>query len=210
MALVLALTGCGLEIIPILDPPDVPDTLASDLNPVFQVKNYPTTIPDFYNFKLQYGFELYYKFYTMAQSKEINLRTRDDLVGAQFHRVSAPGSLSAQSLPLILINAGDQNTDFDVAIDFNQPVASEAQYNGIPPRNIDLRRDVEYLGSTKTFEKAELSPGDSDVSAIWSEALNDDEIHLAMYAVTYGVYNRSIPLYSTAQYLGHMVYHTIP
>lgn len=210
-AAAIAFSSCGLENVPELPPPDAPDALASDATPLFQVVNHPTTVPSDWFFELKYGFELYYKFYTRDQAKEENLADRDQLLSNGYRRVNnAVESLSAQVLPLISINVADQNTEFDVTLDFSQPVASEAQYNGIPSRIIDVRRGVEQLGEAKTFAKEDLDGADLDVSEIWATAVSDGEIHLAMYAMTYGMYNFSSPLYSQPRYLGFMIYHGLP
>lgn len=209
-AAAIVFSACGLEITPVLDPPDAPEALASDTTPVFQVVNLPTTVPSDWYFELKYGFELYYKFYDRNQTKEEKLNDQGALIAAGYRRVNTTGSLSAQVLPLIPINVADQNTEFDVTLDFAQPVASRATYNvGDPAPVIEVRRGVEHLGSAKTFAREDLDPSDADVSEIWTQAVSDGEIHLAMYALTYGLYDLSIPLYSTARYLGFMVYHDI-
>lgn len=212
-AAAFAFASCGLEVVPDLPTPKAPDTPASDLTPVFQVVNNPTTVPSDWFFELKYGFELYYKFYTRDQAKEESLADRNALIGAGYRRVASSGSLSAQVLPLIPIDPADQGSDFDVTLDFNQPVASEATYNvGDPAPVIGVRRSVEHLGSTKTFAKEDLAGTDEDVSAIWDRAKNveGDELHLAMYAMSFGMYNLATPLYSTPRYLGYMVYRGLP
>lgn len=203
-AVVLALASCGLDVWPYLERPETIE--ATPLSAYFQVINVATTVAEFR------GFEMFYKFTSRDQAKETGLGTREQLLAAQFRRVcSDSGPVASQVPPLVLVDVADRNTVFTTTAYYDAPlVPAYAHYGGIVPRDIPLRRAVEDLGSPKTFEYDSFAGTDADLVAVW-DLVHDqgNELHLVMYALSYGLKDLTIPLYSDARYLGFMVYYGV-
>jgi hypothetical protein len=203
-AAVLALAACGLDVWPYLERPETIE--ASPLSAYFQVINVATTVVEFR------GFELYYKFYSRDQTRETGLGTREQLLAAQFRRVcSDSGPVASQVPPLVFVDIADRNTVFTTTAYFDAPlVPAYSHYAGVSPRDIPLRRSVEEFGSPRTFDRGSFVQTDADISAIWDLVqAQDKELHLVMYALSYGLKDLTIPLYSEARYLGFMVYYGV-
>lgn len=203
-AAVLALSSCGLEILPDLDPPgDSAD--ASESTPLFKVQNAATLIPEFR------GFELYYKFLAEGEAIPSGLATKAQVEGAGFRRVYATG-VPVLALPLLPVDPADRNTDFVIEIDFNAVATTppEAVYLGaIPPSVypvIVCRPVTDGYGFAKTFRQADLEAGDEDLAGIPWPPTTGQRISCVMYALSYGLKDFTDHLYSTARYLGYMSY----
>jgi hypothetical protein len=201
-----ALGGCGLEQWPYLEPPGTIE--AGPIDPLFRIINVPTTVTEFR------GFEAYYKFYSRDQAKEIGITTREGLVASGFRRVcSDTGSVASQVPPLVLVDALDRGDAFTTTAYFDAPdTAAYASYGGANPPsgdpNIPIRRAVEEFGVPKEFKRDSFVETDADLSAIWDDVqAQGKELHLVMYALSYGLKELTDPLYSTATYLGYMIYY---
>jgi hypothetical protein len=205
LAAVSLLAGCGLEIVPDLDPPGIP-TPASPLTPVFQVVYVVTAVPEFR------GYEVYYKFYSSDQAQEDGLATIGELTAAGFHRMCSPGTLSEQGIPyqpLIPVNTADRAAGFLTELDFWLLVSPYLDYQAsVPPLYTGLRRSAtDVLGETKTFDEISLDQADSDLVGVnWAQVAIDHQLILVAYAISYGLYDLNQSLYSTARYLGYMQY----
>jgi hypothetical protein len=204
LAAVAVLAACGLEIVPDLDPPGIP-TPAGELTPVFHVIYEVTAIPEFR------GFEVYYKFYSSDQLLQDGLSAIGELEAAGFHRMCSPGTLSEQGLPyvpLIPVNTADRSAGFSTDLIFNLVLSPYMNYQASsPPPYTGLRRSTTELLETKTFDKNALIRTDIDlVDVNWVQVDSDGRLYLVAYAISYGLYDLNQSLYSSARYLGYMVY----
>jgi hypothetical protein len=204
LAAAALLAGCGLEIVPDLDPPGIP-TPAGELTPVFHVIYVVTAIPEFR------GFEVYYKFYSSDQLLQDGLSTISELAAAGFHRMCSPGTLSGQGLPyvpLIPVDTADRGAGFSTDLVFDLGLSPYMSYQAsMPPPYTGLRRSATELLETKTFDKNVLIRTDIDlVDVNWDQVDSDQRLYLVAYAISYGLYDLNQSLYSSARYLGYMVY----
>jgi hypothetical protein len=214
-AVVLALSACGIDLWPYLDPPGVP-AVAVPGTPLFEVIYQAPTIAEFR------GFEVYYKFYNSEQPIQTGITTLEELKAAGFSRMCSPGTLTQQGLPfvpLIPVDVADQNQlppndTFTTVLDFWLSVPPYMVYGGsVPPANDGIRRiATDALSNTKTFEESELVKTDVDLANVkWDEVVAvDHKLTLVIYALSYGLYEINVPLYSTARYLGYMEYIAVP
>jgi len=201
--IVLLITGCGIETIPNLNPPEV-STAPVGLTFSSTVKN------DEFYFK---GFELYYKFFNKDDPKEnddSNLGgvTVDDLKSKYgFYRInSSTDTVNNPDKPLIPVHRGDRGTDFDVKVDFtplNNTESPGEPYisSNVLSSDIKIRRDVHVTLYTTFKRFSDLASGDSDVSDI----ANFDTslyIDLMLYVASYGFDINTGEIYSRCKYLG--------
>jgi hypothetical protein len=208
-AVALSLAGCGLDFWPYLEPPGDPSE-ASPGTPLFYVLYQVTTVQEFR------GFEVYYKFYSSDQSRQTSLTTLEQLTAAGFHRMCSPGTLSMQGLPfvpLIPVDWASEPLDFQIVLDFTLSDPPYMDYQGVvPPAYDEIRRTAtDTQSNTKTFELSELDESDVDLTDVnWDQVDSDKQLFLVIYALSYGLKDISIPLYSTARYLGYMEYTGVP
>jgi hypothetical protein len=207
-AVLLALAACGLDYWPYLEPPGDP-TEALPGTPIFQVIYNVTSVTEFR------GFEVYYKFYSSDQTRQTGITTLEGLKAANYHRMCSPGTLSMQGLPfvpLIPVDLPSEPLDFKTELDFRLSVTPYMDYQGVvPPAYVGIRRTAtDALSETKTFAKSELVETDADLTDVnWDQVDLDNQLYLVIYALSYGLKDINIPLYSTARYLGYM-YYTMP
>jgi hypothetical protein len=207
-AVLLALAACGLDYWPYLEPPGDP-TEALPGTPIFQVIYNVTSVTEFR------GFEVYYKFYSSDQTRQTGITTLEGLKAANYHRMCSPGTLSMQGLPfvpLIPVDLLAEPLDFKTELDFRLTETPYMDYQGVvPPADDGIRRTAtDALSETKTFAKSELKETDADLTDVnWDQVDLDNQLYLVIYALSYGLKDINIPLYSTARYLGYM-YYTMP
>ncbi|OHD70910.1 MAG: hypothetical protein A2177_09265 [Spirochaetes bacterium RBG_13_68_11] len=201
-AVILALTGCGLENFPYLVPPGCPDP-ADTGTPIFQLQNQRTTVLEFN------GFELYYRFFNTELEIQTGYSTLNQLTANGYSRMCSEGTLSSQIRPLITVDPLDQDTVFLIILDFSnvENAAPVADYQGANPpavNPIPIRRSAVDIDQTKTFRQDDLDEGDSDLSTVTYPG-GGDSLYLVVYALSYGLYEYT-PIYSDAVYLGYMDY----
>jgi hypothetical protein len=201
--LAVALSGCGLEILPVLDPPTC--TEMTEVNASSELTNVPTGVFEFR------GYELYYKFYTRDQEKPTGPKTIGELTAAGFLRIcSDSGPVASQLPPVIFVDPVDHGDPIKTQVLFTPPEdPAIAKYQGATPRDVALRRSVESGGIPKTFSRTSFDQFDADVAAIWDEVqatLPDKELHLVLYVLSNGLIDYSPTLYSEARYVGTMIY----
>ena len=213
-SIALALAACGLDTWPYLEPPGDP-TEALPGTPIFQVIYLHPSISEFR------GFEVYYKFYSSDQPQQSGITTFEGLKAASYHRMCSPGALTQQGLPfvpLIPVDSADRllPLDFTTGLNFRLIDPPFMVYGGtVPPAYNGIRRiATDALSNTKTFELAYLDPSDSDLTGVNWDTVNgtvgDHKLYLVIYALSYGLYEINVPLYSTARYLGYMEYTGVP
>lgn len=202
--LVFALAACGLEILPVLDPPECTEMTAA--NSFAELTNVATDVLEFR------GYELYYKFFTQQQAVSLpkNLKTIAELTAAGFLRIcSNSGPVTLQLPPVIVVDPPDRNQPIKTKVLFTPPEdPAFAEYKGATPRGVALRRAVEIGGVPKTFELSAFEELDADVAAIWEEVTTsgNNELHLVLYVLSNGLIDYSPTLYSEARYVGTMIY----
>jgi hypothetical protein len=210
-AVLLALAACGLDYWPYLEPPGDP-TEALPGTPIFQVIYNVTSVTEFR------GFEVYYKFYSSDQAQQTGITTLEGLKAASYHRMCSPGALTQQGLPfvpLIPVDSADRllPLDFTTELNFRLLVSPYMVYGGtVPPAYDGIRRiATDTPGNTKKFDKSELVETDVDLTSVtWTQVHLDNRLILVIYALSYGLYEINVPLYSTARYLGYMEYTGVP
>jgi hypothetical protein len=208
-AVVLTLSACGLDTWPYLEPPGDP-TEAIHGTELFQVIYNVTSVAEFR------GFEVYYKFYSSDQTRQTGITTLEELKAANFRRMCSPGTLSEQGMPfvpLIPVDRLAEPVDFMTVLDFRPPTTPFMDYQGAAPPAYDGIRRIatDTQSKTKTFDLTELVETDVDLTGVnWTQVNTvDHQLYLVIYALSYGLYEINVPLYSTARYLGNM-YYTMP
>lgn len=170
------------------------------------------------------GLEIYYKFYSDDTNLELNLETKDELVAADFKRLSSStDSLNNYDKPLIPIFYYEGGTEYDyrgkeslITVDF-----SVFYYNRLDPiikaepqeafalefTDFIVRREStytsgSYTGDCKPFN--DMSVEDSDLDHI-SVTLNDGyDLNIVLYVLCFGRYDISTPIYSKAVCLQYL------
>ncbi len=201
-AAAIVLAACGLENLPVLDPPAF--TEMTPLSTFTVLTNVPTTVAEFR------GYELYYKFYARDQAKQTTMTSVDQLVPAGFRRVcSTISPVESQVPPVVLVDPVDRNTEVQTTVYFpDADTAAYAGYGGASPRTVPLRRSVEEAGAPKTFQLSAFDPDDEDIAAIWSDVQSQgNELHLVVYVMSNGLNGWSPTLYSEVSWVGTMIYH---
>jgi hypothetical protein len=202
LAAVSLIAACGLESVPVLDPPGFTDLTPTNQNSV--LTNVPTVVDEFR------GYELYYKFYLPGQDKQTSMTSVDQLIPAGFRRVCSDQSpVDSQIPPVILVDQLDRNTSVMTTLVFQDAdIAAFALYAGAAPRTVTLRRAVEENGEPEYFRISAFDADDEDLASIWSEVeAQGNELHLALYVMSNGLNGFSPTLYSEIRYIGYMVYH---
>jgi hypothetical protein len=156
LAVLLLLSSCGLEEIPVLQPPTQVYPQADPLTPVFTIRS--TTVNGSISEPEFRGYELYYKFYpdqnvetNLSSATEYDLRTKYYFkpICSQTDAVNGippydPNSNFHINKPLIFVQPFDRGTSFDITIDFNiyaQYVQPVVKYNGVAVP-LFIRRNV--------------------------------------------------------------------
>jgi hypothetical protein len=222
LAVLGLVSGCGLDRIPYLEPPNSPGTATAG-TPIFII-DVPATEKEA-EFR---GYELYYKFYKSLEAIESNLQgvTEDVLRANQYKAVcSASDTVSSPSLsnfhvtqPLIYVETFDRNRAFQIKVTFfAPPVQPEVLYDG-NLYSVSIRRNVPdtRVGSPSNNEPKPfiqmdaLYPAypdvpDSDIQAIWGDVKPGGTgiVYLAMYVLSYGVVDITTDVFSTAVWLGY-------
>ncbi|MBW8003941.1 MAG: hypothetical protein FVQ80_18420 [Planctomycetes bacterium] len=203
----LFLSGCGLEDLLYLNPPENPVAHPGDKTFTF----YKTLENSELEFR---GFEIYYKFYTWDQYPESNITDRTKFEGMGFKRLSSASDKKDNiSRPLIFVPILDRTTkDFTVTIEFESvPDHIITATASVPSQPIEVRRGVAYDASPyldyfKHFDQATHSAfesSDADVSPeVWTAIEGIDNIYLALYALSYGKKDLIEDVYSVPVYLG--------
>jgi hypothetical protein len=225
LVVLLVSHGCGLETIPILNPPFAvaPAGLTTF---TFSFKSTNTNDPNEF-----LGYEVFYKFYAGTSGFPENppatgVADVTWLQGLGYSTVCSSTDLTSgvfvsHSAPLIPV-AGppptypDRNSVFDITIDFNslgttsQPVLTYGGPTPLAP-SILVRRDVgDTTTGNPTSSQAKAfiayagttaySPTDTDVQTIYSSVVGG-EAYLVLYVASYGYsaaqssYYYSLPVY---------------
>ena len=208
----LLLSGCGLEDLLYLNPPENPVAHPGDKTFTF----YKTLENSELEFR---GFEIYYKFYTWDQYPESNITDRTKLENT-FNRISrySPNKETKDNIskPLIFIPIPDRSIAFEITIHFSIVQNHEISATDIllsQPIDIQIRRGVAYNEGIdpddfKYFDQAALSEfkeSDADVSAaVWPDIQDGNTTKVALYALSYGKKDLIEDVYSVAVYLGEI------
>ncbi len=221
LALAAALPcGCGIEDIPVLNPPQFFD--ANDSFDYFAIRitesndegNLPEDKADFL------GVEVYYKFYGYGSlgSIQSGLATHSEVVNAGFRRLASTADReSLVEYPLIKVPEADRGERATITLDFSplqqyptpgQPfLFAVPDTTGLTIADTEFRRGVVYPVDD-TFKKFYSDdddgflPADADISTLGLAANTDHEVYIALYALSYGIDNqRFTTLYSRAVFL---------
>jgi hypothetical protein len=185
----LSLAGCGLENIILLEPP-VSSYLAGNDRFSFRATS-ANSEPEFI------GFEVYYRIFAISgDSVPASFNTFEEMVAASFRRLYdpqwAPGD-AGLTLPLIAPNAVDIGTDYEIAVSFNvaDNIYPQVTSSGLSTE-IDMqaaRRAIPGLSEYKRFDRSGFSSGESDVTSLALQALQQVpavEVRVVMFAISYG------------------------
>ena len=208
--IVLMITGCGIETIPNLNPPEVlPAPAAGDLYFTFSSTG---ENGEFY-FK---GFELYYKFFNKddpSETDDSNLDglTVDDLKSKYgFYRInSSTDTVNNPDKPLIPVDLSYRGTIFSVKVDFtplNNTASPGEPYisSDVLSSNIEeIRRDVQNITPDTTFKRFSdfKDSSDSDITGL-DNFDTSSSIDLMLYVASYGFDITIGEIYSRCKYLG--------
>jgi hypothetical protein len=212
----LLLAACGLEKIPYLNPPvgwGPSGTTFSFTRTVGPTGNSESGV----NYQFE-GFELYYKFYTTADTVDTGIADRSGLLAASFHRVCGgdviPWDLLNTTKPLIEV-AWNDPLPIDFTLDFGASPEPQATDDRDPHEITALMRRWPQYSSThsppdqfKRFAYVPSDPesyrlSDQDVGdTIWGEIEAGRNVLLALYVLSYGTQDYGTDLYSDAVYLG--------
>jgi len=216
LAILCFLPQCGLGYIPFLSEPL--SLFANDADKTFQFKRTSdNTEAEFL------GFEIYYKFYTESVEPDNTIITYSALSPNGFSRLSSSDDLRNHiSKPLIKIPFGNTNT-ITFTLDFNQVPEKDPETSStdLTVGDVSLRRSVYYDSDQGTepdhckhFPETEddtpetYEDNDNDIdSSVWtiiSTAPTSDNVKLALYVLSYGLENYTLPLHSDALYLGYI------
>jgi hypothetical protein len=201
LAVLLGISGCGLESYLLLNPPTAVSSTASG---EFKFKADSTN--NEYEFL---GFEVYYKFYLTSETPNNSINTFEQLKTDSFLRLNNGGSDTATSIskPLFFSESW-KGTSYTVTIDFfnsaNPSVDPDA-----PGRSITgLLRGVIGVGLLSPYDSY-FKPFYNYVSAdtdITPNLLNDINaglsVTLALYVLSYGKDSTGLELYSQPVFLG--------
>jgi hypothetical protein len=210
----LSLTGCGLENILLLSPPDGVNANDS-LNSVFAFKS--TSSNNEFEFL---GFEVYYRIYPITEIPPSYYENRDDLVLASYHRlnnpaVDFPGSSNA---PLVFVDPADRGAIFDVTISFLvsdaiYPQLTVAGASGPTTTNQinSVRRSVASLTPIEfkrftEFVQDDVYASNTDVTQQVFDAISNipHTVHINCFAASFGN-DAGMIVYSQPEWLGYKV-----
>ena len=211
------LVSCGLEDnISSINPPEY--SLTSDGDSYFEIRITADNDEDYFR-----GIEFYYKFYgkdTSPSSLDINLDTHDDLVAANFKRLSSStDSINNYEKPLVFVLYEDRGYESTITVDFSDMddpyiYAEPNPANSINP--VDLRPfglDILQADPLEIYRESTYTEGinypqckpfndmdkdDSDLAHISQDFGSYPELKILMYAISYGKYDLTTKLYSKA------------
>jgi hypothetical protein len=225
LAIVLLEAGCGLPDSYFLQPPTV-------AQPAAGLSSFSFLNPDHSNdLGVTFtGFELYYKFYNITDTININAYDPTNpadpttqLANAGFLPIrSFQDTPSSQSVPVIPVEPAVAGSSFLVQVNITGSPATGSQPTG--PANykvgtadqVELRRymvDPSTAYGYKNFlsnnypspsnTNTNYSPTDSDFSVVYNGAVSNQYAYIALYALSYGIINLTTPTRSTPTYLGY-------
>jgi hypothetical protein len=222
--------GCGLENIPVLNPPYIPaGGQGSETNYVFSFQS--TTANNETDFR---GFELFYKFYSDLTSVPPNPPATGAadvswLLGLGYKPVCSKnsdvvgGTAVTHNAPLVPVAIADRGTSFTVSIDFHtlgtvtQPSFS---YGGAtqPVPAVEVRRAVgdnsvgspdngypkTFIVSTSSLVHTYLAT-DADIgTSLLAAATTQGFAYFVVYVASYGFSTDQGGYYSLPLYLGYV------
>ena len=215
------LVSCGLEDnIDSINPPHY--SLTNIGEQYFQIKITDDNDEDYFR-----GIEFYYKFYSKDTSPsllEINLDTHDDLVAANFKRLSSStDSINNYEKPLVPVQYEDRGYESTITVDFSDFDTNNHPYIYAVPdsgNTIDLfdgkpyGLDIDQSDLLEIYRETTYSYGDinypyckpfndmnkddSDLSHITQDFATEKELKILLYAISYGKYDLTTKLYSKA------------
>lgn len=214
------LFSCGLEDnIDSINPPEY--SLTSDGSKIFEIKITEDNNEDYFR-----GIEFYYKFYgkdTEPSSSDINLDTYDELITANFKRISkSSDSFNNYVKPLVPVPEEDRGYESKITIDFSEFDTNNHPYIYAEPDSgntidledgkpygleidkldpLDIYREVTYpsgdINSPYCKPFNDMLTTDDDLSHI-DQDFSDPELKILLYAISYGKYDLTTKLYSKA------------
>jgi len=211
--IILFTSSCGLYTIITLEPPEFVGSFDAENYFIFRAAgDY-----DPYYFR---GFEFYYKIYLEGSIVDSNLLSLSELQSKGFKRIASDSDrINNISKPLIPLDSANYTDIFDIKVNFSgiepssfEPMAENTGGTAAPPTtpfSIELRRgiaenrfgyDVDYYKPFSVFEG-----GDADIySDIWDYISGNEDVTIALYALSYGKRELIIDVYSIAVYLGQI------
>jgi hypothetical protein len=225
LAIALVETGCGLPDSYFLQPPTV-------VQPAAGLSSFSFLNPDHSNdLGVTFtGFELYYRFYNLTDTININAYDPTNpadpttqLASAGFLPVRTfQDTPSSQSIPVIPIGPAVAGSSFLVQVNITGSPATGSQPTG--PANyivgtagqVELRRNVVDPNHTYGYKNflsnnypspsntnTNYSSVDGDFSVVYNGATSNQYAYIALYALSYGLINLTTPTRSTPKYLGY-------
>ena len=218
--------SCGLEDnIASINPPEY--SLTNDVYSYFKIKITADNDEDYFR-----GIEFYYKFYgkdTSPSSLDINLDTHDDLVAANFKRLSSStDSINNYEKPLVPVQYEDRGYESTITVDFSDFDTNNHPYIYAVPdsgNTIDLfdgkpyGLDIDQSDLLEIYRETTYTEGikypqckpfndmdkyDTDLAHISQDFGSYPKFKILMYAISYGKYDLTTKLYSKAVWLQYI------
>jgi len=205
--IILFTSSCGLYDIITLNPPEFVRFSNAENYFIFRA----TGEYDSYYFR---GFELYYKIYLQGSTVDSDLLSLSELQSKGFKRIASDSDrINIISKPLIPIDSANHNDIFEITVDFiglvgtplSEPFAAGVTVSPPVSFSVELRRGIadERTGHADEFKPFSVfEETDADISSdIWTAIFGDDNVTIALYALSYGKRDLIIDAYSIAVYL---------